>query len=249
MYNLIKAEFFKLSKMPGFKILVLSCICTGIFFSSIIIIGNAKYPGYYMLYDCIGMLLVNSAFCHIFAAIFIGNEFTDNTFGNSLLSGFTRRKLFAAKILVFFAGLFQVLIIMPLIVTVCASYLNGFGMDFSMETCKSILLLLLYSLTGYATLGSVVVFLTVLIRKKAVTVGAGLVLIYIYLFARTNFSGISFLRYTYLYQIELLAFSNIKNSGYGGDTFSGGIYLAVMALTFLAAMLFSIWIFGKRELK
>lgn len=248
MGNLIKAELFKLLKLPGYKILVLGCICTGIFFSAVAFIGNTGYSGYYILCDCMGMLLVNSTAGCILAAIFIGNEFTNKTFGNSLLSGFSRRKLFIAKIFAFLAGLFQVLAIIPLIITVSVSYINGFGMDFSISMCKTILLLL-YSLAGYTALGAVIILLAVLIRKEAVIIAVYIVLTYAYLFIRTNFNNLSFLRYTYLYQIELMAFSNNPVASYGDDTFSGGIYMAVMVLTFLTAIILSIFIFEKKELK
>ena len=97
--------------------------------------------------------------------------------------------------------------------------------------------------------GAVIIFLVMLIKKEAVTVAAGIILTYIYLFARTNLQGIYFLKYTFFYQIELMAFSINKRYDLGGDLFSGGMYFTVTILTFITAIILSVWIFKRMELK
>ncbi|MCX4328067.1 MAG: ABC transporter permease [Lachnospiraceae bacterium] len=249
MGNLVKAEWFKLAKSLGYKILITCCICTGILFSVIAATGDQKLSAYDVLTSCIDMLIVHSIFGNTFAAVFIGSEFKNHTFGNSLLNGQPRQKLFLAKIIVFFAGFFLMLFITWLVTVVIVSYYNGFGMDFSLGTCKNILLLFLYVLTGYMAFGAVIILMFTIIRKEAVTVAAGILFTYVYLFARTNLQGIYFLRYTFFYQIELMAFSINKKYNFGGDVFSGGLYFAVTILTFITALVLSVWCFKRMELK
>lgn len=249
MGNLVKAEWFKLSKSLGYKILITCCICTGIFFSVIVVLGDRELCAYDVLTNCIDMLIVHSIFGNTFAAVFIGSEFKNNTFGNSLLNGQPRYKLFLAKVIVFFAGFFQMLFIIWLTTVIIVSYYNGFGMDFSIGTCKNVLLLFLYTLTGYMAFGAVIILMFTIIRKDSVTVAAGIFLTYVYLFARTNLQGIYFLRYTFFYQIELMAFSINKKYDLGGDAFSGGLYFAVVILTFIIALTLSAWCFKRMELK
>jgi len=97
--------------------------------------------------------------------------------------------------------------------------------------------------------GAVIILMFTIIIKEAVTVAAGILFTYVYLFARTNLQGIYFLRYTFFYQIELMAFSINKKYNFGGDVFSGGLYFAVTILTFITALVLSVWCFKRMELK
>jgi len=241
MGNLIKAECFKLVKSSGFKILLFCSLGLGIIFSCITIVSGSKVSGYDTFNSFIGMILLHSFFGYVFSAVFICNEYKNSTFAINLLSGFSRKKIFACKIIIYFLGILLLCLISTIAATIIMSFANGYSVEPGKGSYKDVLMKLLYAVSGYMALGAVIILITVITKKAVATIASGISLTYILLFLRTNFKEIFFVKYTYSYQIELLRFQ--------GGYFSGKKYILVMFITFILALIAALFIFEKTELK
>jgi len=192
--NLMKAELFKLKKSSGFKAL---CICNmaSILSSVLLLIAGAEGTGYNALIVSLTYILHHAVIGYLFAAVFLCGEFSNRTLGMSLLCGYSRRKVFLSKILVFLFGL--------------------------------LLLFLIY--TG--------------ITSIVMSIGVGIGVTYALLWTEANIKEglLSFVKYTYSYQIGQLQF--------WGEGFSLWIFMVVTLLTSVIALVTSILMFEKMELK
>ncbi len=144
MINFIKAEWFKLIKPTGFKVLILCSVVIGNLCLLVSYLeGKVTTLGYDELVMSLKMILYSSLLGYMLAAIFICNEFTQKGFGNVLLCGFTRKKIFFAKLIVFLIGFFLICLAfmaVPLVIALA----NGFGAELAEESFKNILLNLFY---------------------------------------------------------------------------------------------------------
>ncbi len=241
MEKLIKAECFKLVKSSGFKILLFCSLGLGIIFSCITIISGSKVSGYDTFNIFLGMILLHSFLGYVFSAIFICNEYKNSTLAINLLSGFSRKKIFTCKIIIYFLGILLLCLISTISATIIMSFVNGYSVEPGKGSYKDILTQLLYAVSGYMALGAVIILITVITKKAVVTIASGISLTYILLFLRTDFKDIFFVKYTYSYQIELLRFQ--------GGYFSGKMYMLVMFITFVLTLTTALFIFEKMELK
>lgn len=80
-------------------------------------------------------------------------------------------------------------------------------------------------------------------KKSIITFGVGIGCTYVLLWMETMFrdNPLPFVKYLYTYQIRQLNF--------GGEKFSPGLFLMVMAATFIIALVSATLIFEKSELK
>ncbi len=236
--NLMKAEWFKLSKSFGFKVLCL-CNMASILTTVLLLIAGAKGTGYKMFMISLTYKLHHAVIGYLFAAVFLCGEFSGRTFGMSLLCGYPRRKVFLSKILMFHFGSLLLFLIYTGISTIVASIGNGFGQTFSPD----ILILLFCGILGNAAMGAVMILIAVIVKKSIVTIGVGIGITYALLFMESNFREgvLFFVKYTYSYQLGQLSF--------WGEGFSLWMFLVVMLLTFVIALVTSILIFEKVELK
>lgn len=245
MKNLMKAEWFKLSKSFGFKMLLL-CNAASLFSTSFLLVigfNGVEGTGYKLFAGILRYFLHHTFIGFLFVSVFLCGEFSNRTFGISLLCGYSRIKIFLAKFFVFIAGLLSLILVYTGITAIVTSVGNGgFGKTFNMETCKNIFILLLYGMLGYATMGAVMVLIAVIIKKALATVGVGMIFTYVLAQMEnlTRENPLPFLKYTYLYQIRHLDY---------GEELSSGMFLPVMFITFSLALIASIIIFERTEFK
>lgn len=243
MKNLIKAEWFKLTKSFGFKVLLL-CNAASLF-TTVFLLVFAEAPGlgHRMFISALGYILHHTIIGTVFAAVFLCNEFSGRTFGTSLLCGCSRREIFLSKILVFFAGLLSLFLVYVGITTIVVSVVSGFGMEWSAKTCREVFFLLFCGMSGCVTMGAVIILVATITKKAVATIGTGIGSMYILCQMEFAFreKPLPFVKYLYTYQINNFRFME--------DGFSPGMFLAVMAGTFILAMVASILIFERMELK
>ena len=240
MKNLIKAEWFKLRKSLLFKMLCLCNAASLITTAVLNLLGSKGSTGYETLLISLGYVLHHSIIGYVFASFFLCGEFSGRTFGISLSCGFSRRKIFGAKVFMFLAGLLFLFLIYTSAGMFVATVLNGFGKGLSID----IVLLLLCALVGEAAMGSVMLLVAVAVKKAAIAVGVGIGITYCLLLGRTYYlqTGIfPYIKYTYSFQAEQLMLF--------GKNFSLGTFLAVMLVTTVISLVTAGFIFERAELK
>lgn len=247
MINLIKAEWFKLIKLTGFKVLMLCSVVIGNLCLLVSYLeGRVTTLGYNELVISLKMILYSLLLGYMLAAVFICNEFTQKGFGNALLCGFTRKKIFGAKFIVFLIGFFLICLafmVIPLIIALA----NGFGAELAEESFQNILLHLFYFVLDFIVQGTVIMFVALFIKKAVVTVPASMLISYIFFIVKANLPFIEkpvikhFMEYVYLYQI--ISFECNE------DGFSDYKYIFVMVITLIVTVVGATFLFEKAELK
>ncbi|RED64755.1 ABC transporter permease [Cohnella lupini] len=133
MYNLIRVELFKLRKDKAFRMLMLLISALAIIFPLFSYFDNKTHgfplvPGIAFLFDSIG---INSFFIKfgtaILAGFFIANEYSTGVMKTIVSSGNSRGRLFMAKLIGFAAGAMAISVAFPVISTIEATLLAGFG--------------------------------------------------------------------------------------------------------------------------
>ncbi len=172
MGKLIKAEFYKLEKLPSVRIIFLFACMTAM------LRGFSPYPGYQMYITALVPELFDAVLVSVFTAAFLCAEFSNRTFGNAALSGVSRQNVFFAKLAVYFPGLL-VLVLLPLAVSVCSATIrNGFGADWDAVVWDIIEKLLFYILYRFFMAGFAI-FAATLIQNSIGMLGTGVAGIYL----------------------------------------------------------------------
>ena len=166
MGKLIKAEFYKLEKLPSVRMIFLFACMTAM------LRGFSPYPGYQMYITALVPELFDAVLISVFTAAFLCAEFSNRTFGNAALSGVSRQNVFFAKLTAYFPGLL-VLVLLPLAVSVCvATIRNGFCADWDAVVWDIIEKLLFYILYRFF-MASFAIFAATLIQNSIVMLGTG----------------------------------------------------------------------------
>lgn len=244
MRCLINAEWFKLKKSLGFKILLLgNIIITLLMVILYIFVLDSEFTGYRIMKSSLALVLYHAYIGYLFAAIFCCSEFSNRTFAMSLLCGYSRKQVFLSKVIVFFQGMVVLYFEAVGLETIFFSAGNGFGMGFNLDNVIIMLRLLCFGLIGCLTIGAVIIFVAAVAKKSIITFGVGIGCTYVLLWMETTFydNPLPFVKYLYTYQIRQLNF--------GGEKFSPGLFLMVMAATFIIALVSATLIFEKSELK
>ena len=253
MGRLVKAEFLKLSKSLGFKILILCGIAVGLLIGVIfafmpmptdipeeLVAATAAITqltgidAFLMEIASVGNVGI---FAGVFVALFIGSEFSHRTFGLSIMAGCSRISLFLAKFIVFFVGLLVVMLVYPIALAIFMGIVNGFG-EFNAEVWTHLARTMGLLLLGYTALAGFCAMIATLIKNVGGTIGASLGILVILgsIVAIPNLSSV--MRFTFVYQIAQVA-----------QPSSMLMYIAVCAGTFLITMAVSVLTFKKTELK
>lgn len=248
MKDLVKAEWFKLRKSLGFKLLLaVNGLCGICLVSTYILLGEGNASlglcGYRAMGGGVTMVLMHAYIGYLFAAVFLCKEFSNRTFAMSLLCGHSRTKIFASKAAGFLLGYFLLYWEFVGIVSIGASAVYGFGMEWSMDILWEILLLLGVGLMACFTTGAVAVLIATAARKAIVTIGVGIGHTYALLWLETNFREhpLPFMKYAYTYQIRELYWRR--------ETFSSVLFLVVTLLTSMTALAAAALVFKGAELK
>lgn len=248
MNRLVKAEFFKLSKLGGYKILLLGSFGIGLAEGLFILIYSnvsgselAAGFGYRVLKLYLVWPMFAAIITGIYTAVFLCSEFANRTYGMNLLCGLSRRKVFLSKMLVFYLGLCPIFYLHEVVVGSIVSVGYGFG-NLTAGEIAEFLKMFLYSVLGYLAIGGYYVFLAVLIKNAVAMVGVGFMLAYIQQIWTSNARGMNvpLLKLSFMYQL---------NQFLDWETFQDGAYLVVMATTFLLTFSAAFFCYEKSDLK
>lgn len=173
MKNLIKAEFFRLSKSQSFWLLLILALVLGISY------GISPLTGYEICIVKLSPELFSAIWICLFAVSFICCEFHDRTFGRSIFCITTRQKIFLAKALVFFTGALPIMLLPAIVSTIIATTRNGFGQVWNAMLVSVIMQRLISYIFWGFFMDSCALLMAALIRDRVGTFGAGVVFMYI----------------------------------------------------------------------
>lgn len=247
MNRLIKAELYRLSKLAGYKILLLGslgiALAEGIF---IVAYGtstgaNPTMGGYTALKTYLVWPLFAALMTGMYTAVFLCSEFGSRTYGLNLLCGLSRGKVFLSKMAVFYAGLLPIFYFHMIVVSSMVTLAFGFGgltAGVAVETLKMVI----YSLLGYLVLGGYYALLAVWLKNPIATVGVGFTGAFMQMNLKSRLTGVDapLLKLSFMYQLD--QFLN-------WDTFQDGIYLLVMTATFLLVFSAALILYVRSDLK
>ena len=152
MKNLIKAEWFKLSKSSIFKILLL----INLILAAILLLMKPR-TGYRAFRLGIAYLIYHTNIGLIFTSAFLCEDFSNKSF---------------AKAIIFWVGMVLLLSAFICSAVITSSLLNGFGMDLSLETCVNILFFAFCGIVGCTSISSIMILFSTIAKRKIPTIMA-----------------------------------------------------------------------------
>lgn len=253
MYNLIKAELFKLRKDRAFRTLVLIIAILSLAYPLLYYFdssseGSPQMTGAQFLFNFItGNNLIIKFSVAVLAGFFIASEYSTGVMKTIASSGNERAKLFAAKLIGFSFGAMIISLVFPIVSTIEVSLLSGYGHLPEGATSsfipRALGLTLLYT-TAFASMGAL---FTVVLTDSGKTIGFSMVF---FLMIDTILVGIGtkIPFFTTLYD-----YSIFKLSGHIGKPSleSGEIpaLLIVPLLTIVVLGLLGILVYRRKEIK
>lgn len=206
MKRLIKTEFFILSKSVLYRRLLVICFLIALNSAGLDkhYTGIAQVAGYEWF--CTVQLtggIVLIPVC-IFAADYVAGAFTDRTCTLGLMCGFSRGKLFAAKAIVYLAGLVPLYLTNTVIGTLSRTIQAGFGAELNPDTLTRMAKSFTYYIMTYPMISGMFFFLwAVLTQSRIKTIGFGLGTLQI-IGSVTSYAG---------YQVGYMKDSIVKRAG------------------------------------
>ena len=186
----------------------------------------------------------------IYTAVFICEDFSNKSFGTSLLSGCSRKKIFFAKVIIYLAGMVLLFSVFVCSAVISSSFLNGFGMALDIETCKNILFFTFCGILGCISMSSIMILISTIIKSKIPTIIVIYLFFYPLEYLKNNYhfyqNGddiLKFLKYTYVHQINTL-YVNQDGSEFG---FQPEIFFQVNIVTIILTLIISLIIFEKTD--
>lgn len=248
MNRMIKAEFFRLSKLRGYKILLFGSVGIGagegIFAIVYCVSAGIRPPtwyGYFVLKTFLVFPMFAAIVASIYTAVFLCSEYENRTYGMNLLCGLSRRKVFLSKMTVFYVGLLAIFYFHMIAVSVIVSIAYGFGRLTAADIAE-FLKMFLYSVLGYLVLGGYYALLAVWIKNPVATAGLGFMGAYMQMYWRSALRGAEtlMLNLSFMYQLDQFL---------DWETFQDGIYLLVMTVTFLLMFSGALFFYVRSDLK
>jgi len=108
-------------------------------------------------------------FMWFFVAIVVARDYGNRTYAESFLCGHSRKKVFGAKIIIFFIEMIPIMLIHIIAGTVIWTMQYGFGEEMNIDTIMIIMKSLLYCIFSLAVFGSTYILFAVLAKN---TIGA-----------------------------------------------------------------------------
>ncbi len=245
MGNLVKAEFFKLVKSPGYRVMMVLSVGVGLFFVYFWVANSVRASGYQMLSIMDSFVMFHTIFTGAFTAVFLCGEFSRRTIGMGLFCGRPRRSVFFSKLAVYFTGLLCLLSVVVAVPVVIMTILNGFGLELTMEGWLTFLAQIGCFWLVCSAIGGFFVLLATATRSAVATIGVGLGISQCMLVLASNYANAgveSFypVKYSVIYQMFVLAdWENLQKGLFVG------VSLATLAVTVTVAAV----IFDRMELK
>ncbi|QMV41164.1 ABC transporter permease [Cohnella cholangitidis] len=253
MYNLIKAELFKLRKDRAFRMLMLilaafSLAYPLLYYFDNISDGDPQITGAEFLFDFIaGNAYVIKFGVAVLAGFFIANEYSTGVMKTIASSGNERARIFVAKLIGFTIGAMAISLVFPIVSTIEVSLLSGFGHlpegGSAFFIPRSLGLTLLYA-AGYASIGAL---FTSVLTDSGKTIGFSMIF---FLMIDSVLAGlgtkIPFFTTLYDYSIFKMIGDIGKISIDSGDL---PALLLVPLLTFAVSGLLGILVYRRKEIK
>ncbi len=197
MLNSIRAELYKLGKLKGFKIILLvnaaiyAMLAVLILITAdmipsdlpegvIISVSNVTISGYDVFKTALIQLQSNIVFIATFIGLFVCGDFANRTLGLAVSSGKSRMSMLVGKIVAVMLGTVLILIIVPIVMTTLITAINGFGVEFTAEIFREMVIDFILYLIVNLSVTSMCIFVAYLLKNMGVTMGIciGALLIY-----------------------------------------------------------------------
>ncbi|MCM1045138.1 MAG: ABC transporter permease subunit [Candidatus Gastranaerophilales bacterium] len=173
MHNLLRAELFRVRKSFVYKLIVCAYLIYEICYNRNEVSNGILYTGIsYTGIEWFSRMPAETSyirFMWVFVAIVVAGDYGNRTYAASFLCGYPRKKVLAAKIVVFFMEMVPIMLIHIAAGTVIWTMRYGFGAEVSIDTAMTIVKSLLYCIFSLAVFGSTYIFLSVLAQN---TIGA-----------------------------------------------------------------------------
>lgn len=245
MRNLVKAEFFKLVKSPGYRVMMVLSVAVGLFFICFAVSNSSQVSGYQMLSIMDSFVMFHTIFTGAFTAVFLCGEFSGRTIGMGLFCDRPRRSVLFSKLTVYFIGLLCLLSAVVAVPVVIMTILNGFGLELSMEGWLTFLAQIGCFWLVCAAIGGFFVLLATVTRSAVATIGVGLGFSQCMLVLASNYvnSGVEKfypVKYSVIYQMFVLAdWENLQK----------GLFVGVSLITLAVTVTAAAVVFERMELK
>lgn len=239
MGKLLKAEFLKLSKSMGYKVLLLCAAGVGVLVGCIVTILDvtAEANGRLIYLQILSETQTQAMLAIIFASVFVCNEFSNRTFGIGIMSGCSRLHLWLSKGIVYITGLLSIIFTYPLVGTIITTVRRGFG-ETSVSDWQHLGLTTFLFVMGIIAMGCFCFMLAMLVKNVGGTIGAGIGLLMVLILAGQFSRFAPVMRFAFTYQLERAA-----------QPESLAVFHAVISATIVLTLIASKVIFEKAELK
>ena len=177
MKRLIKTEFFILSKSVLYRRLLVICFLIALNSAGLDkhytgIVHVTGYEWFCIVQLTGGIVLI--PIC-IFAADYVAGAFANRTCTVGLMCGFTREKIFSAKVIVYLIGLVPFYLMNTIIGTLSRTIQFGFGAELNLSTLVQMLKAFTYYIMTYPIITGMFFFMWAVITQSRVgTIGFGL---------------------------------------------------------------------------
>ncbi|GIP25223.1 hypothetical protein J23TS9_03530 [Paenibacillus sp. J23TS9] len=252
MNNLIQSEWYKLCRDRSFRAIILIISASGLFWSIFQYIdhrmdGESPVTGIEMWKSALlGNYMMIIGMC-VLAGFFISSEYTTGVMKSIASSGNSRRRIIAAKQLVFALGSVILGLLFPVINCVVATLLSGFGElpgeSTSLYFIRTLGLLVLYA----AAFASIATLIATLMAESGKTIAFTMVFfLFIDMFFAVVGQYISFVETIYSYTVFKLLY-DIGNVSLDGSLLVRMVVIPV--ITFVCFGLLSAWVYRRKEIK
>lgn len=253
MYNLIRAEFFKLRKNRSFWTLLIAFAAVSLAYPLLYYFdhqssGEPQFTGAQFLTTFIASNAYSIKFgVAVLAGFFICNEYATGIMKTIASSGNTRGRLYAAKLIGFALGAMLVSLVFPIVSTVEVTFLSGFGhlpAESSEFFIPRVLGLTLLYTAAYAAIGAL---FAVILTDSGKTIGVSIIFFLMIDIVLAGIgSKVEFFGKLYDYSIFKLVGDISKPSIDSGDW---PALLLVPLLTIVLCAMLGIFVFRRKDIK
>ena len=246
MINLLKSEFYKLKTSKIFLAILLlnvfqSILCPILF--SCTMTGKKVLIQVFAAQEFIGFFI----FTGLFAAYYIGNEFSFRHIVNLISYGHKRRDIVLAKSIVYYVGITIINLLSPILITIINILMNGYGEPFTFNSFIFIVEIFFLMTLVYIGLSSIALLVSFIFKNPLIIVSLFIIIDFISRSARFHSvqeQGIIKLIYdkTIFGQSLIILSNNIS--------FIGALrVILIVLITVAISTSLSIYFFGKADIK
>lgn len=183
MINLLKSEFYKLKTSKAFLAILLlnilqSILCPILF--SRAMTGKKALIQVFAAQEFIGFFI----FTGLFAAYYIGNEFSFRHIVNLISYGHKRRDIVLAKSIVYYVGITIINLLSPILITIINTLMNGYGESFTFNSFIFIVEIFFLMTLVYIALSSIALLISFIFKNPIIIVSLFVIMDLISRFAR-----------------------------------------------------------------